>query len=312
MALVNMAAKTDIEKLWDLEDKFTALAGSAIGEVFPISRQKEDQKKLRSDEKAADLEDQAAIVELCRRYWRPVFSFVCRHGYAVPDAQDLTQDFFLTALKKDLINFDKIKREGFRSQLLKLVRDFLIAAQGEHGRSKKASKVKFISWDDWLAEAPSQFSTGTGSFGWLPAERLFDVRWAATVVERALHRLYGQCQTHGNEAAFVPLSNQLTVQDVDYSNLAQVLDTSVPVVKNLLQQLRQHYRALLRDEVAQTVGKPSDVDREIRYLCKALANVDEHTDEPVWSRWLADHRRTLAIGICRRGSALPSSSRLSR
>ena len=40
-----------------------------------------------------------ALAELCRTYWRPIFSYVCRRGYSTEDAQDLTQDFFLMILE---------------------------------------------------------------------------------------------------------------------------------------------------------------------------------------------------------------------
>ena len=40
-----------------------------------------------------------ALAELCRAYWRPIFSFVCRRGYSMEDAQDLTQDFFVMILE---------------------------------------------------------------------------------------------------------------------------------------------------------------------------------------------------------------------
>jgi len=29
-----------------------------------------------------------ALSQLCQTYWRPIFAFICRHGYSVPDAQD--------------------------------------------------------------------------------------------------------------------------------------------------------------------------------------------------------------------------------
>ena len=46
---------------------------------------------------------QAALAELCKVYWRPVFAFICRLGYSVPDAQDLTQDFFALVLRGQIL-----------------------------------------------------------------------------------------------------------------------------------------------------------------------------------------------------------------
>jgi RNA polymerase sigma-70 factor (ECF subfamily) len=42
-------------------------------------------------------------------------------------------------------------------------------------------------------------------------------------------------------------------------------------VKRLVHRLRQRYRSLLREQVAETVADPAEVDDEIRYLCGVLA-----------------------------------------
>src|SRR5919198_1918209 len=67
-----------------------------------------------------------ALSELCRTYWRPIFAYICRRGYSVPDAQDLTQDFFLMVLQGNLLNRADPSRGRFRSLLLKALQNFLI------------------------------------------------------------------------------------------------------------------------------------------------------------------------------------------
>jgi DNA-directed RNA polymerase specialized sigma24 family protein len=106
-----------------------------------------------------------------------------------------------------------------------------------------------------------------------PAEKIFDVRWAATAVEHALRRLGEECEARGRRRVFDVLSDCLAAerQDVSYPKLSKSLGVPETSVKRLAHQLRQRYRTLLRDEVAQTVEKPEDVDEELRYLCAALA-----------------------------------------
>ena len=117
-----------------------------------------------------------ALNELCRTYWRPVFSFVCRHGYSMEDAQDLTQDFFVKILELGWLRHADPDRGRFRSLLRRSLENFLInAAQRKHTR-KRGGEVKFVSWDDWMAEAPSQLSMSAQALDSLPPERLFDVR----------------------------------------------------------------------------------------------------------------------------------------
>ena len=88
--------------------------------------------KLGSQEQKA----RDAIAELCRTYWRPIFTFVCARGYCIEDAQDLTQDFFVTILKKNWLQHADRNRGRFRSLLLRSLQNFLInAAEKKIGRA---------------------------------------------------------------------------------------------------------------------------------------------------------------------------------
>ena len=215
-----------------------------------------------------------ALSELCRTYWRPIFSFVRMRGYSIEDAQDLTQDFFVTILKKKnwLQHADR-NRGRFRSLLLRSLQNFLINAAEKIQARKRGGGAEFISWDDWMAEAPSQLSLPAQALESLPPERLFDVAWATTVVEHALHRLREECESRGKLWLFQALSCHLTDErdELSYAKLSAELGMAETAVKKQLHTMRQRYRSLLRDEVSQTVEDPGDVDDEIRYLCTALA-----------------------------------------
>ena len=153
---------------------------------------------------------QDALAELCRTYWRPIFSFVRGRGYCIEDAQDSTQDFFATILKNNWLQQADRNRGRFRSLLLKSLQNFLInAAEKTHAR-KRGGGAEFISWDDWMAESPSQFSIPIQQLESLPPERLFDLNWAATAVEHALQRLREECESRGKLWLFQALSPHLT------------------------------------------------------------------------------------------------------
>jgi RNA polymerase sigma factor (sigma-70 family) len=216
---------------------------------------------------------QAALSQLCRIYWRPVFTFVCRSGYSVADAQDVTQDFFLMVLNGNLLHYADPTRGRFRSLLLKSLQNFLIDQKAKRRAEKRGGQIDFISWDDWVAEAPSEFSVPTHVLENWTAERLYDWRWAAAVTEEALRHLAGECERCGRRRVFEMLSGCLTAErsDISYDQLATSLGITVVTVKRLVHQLRLRYRALLRQEIAKTVKHPSDVEDEIRYLCAALA-----------------------------------------
>ena len=214
-----------------------------------------------------------ALAELCRTYWRPIFSYVCRHEYSPEDAQDITQDFFLMILKTNWLQQADRSRGRFRSLLLKSVQNFLHNVSDTKQTLKRGGGVEFVRWDAWMAETPSQLAISPRVLGSLEPERLFDLRWAATVVEQALRRLREECESKGRLRLFEGLRGYLAAEhaDISYANLAVSLGIAEAAVKKQLHNLRERYRWLLRDEVAHTVANPTDVDDEIRHLCGALA-----------------------------------------
>ena len=214
-----------------------------------------------------------ALSELCKTYWRPIFTYICRRGYSTEDAEDLTQDFFATLLQGRLLQRADPERGRFRSLLLKALQDFLGHATEKLRTRKRGGTVKFVSWDDWMAEAPSQLLISPQALNSWSPEQLYDLRWAATVVEQALRRLREECQSKSRLRLFETLSLYLATEraDVSYHNLATTLGIAESAVKKQLHNLRRRYRWLLCDEVAQTVENPNDVDGEIRHLCATLA-----------------------------------------
>ncbi len=214
-----------------------------------------------------------ALAQLCRIYWRPILAFICQQGNALEDAQDLTQEFFLMILKGDLLRRANADRGRFRSLLLTSLRNFLIDTHAKAHARKRGGDVQFVSWDEWMAEAPSRLAIPAAALETWPADRIFDVRWAATIAERALRRLQEECESRHRRRVFDILSTVLTADrdDVSYDKLARELGVSAAEIKRLLHQLRRRYRQLLRAEVAETIARPDEVDDELHYLVAALA-----------------------------------------
>jgi RNA polymerase sigma-70 factor (ECF subfamily) len=226
-----------------------------------------------ADLEGDDQKARKALGELCRLYWRPIFSFVCRRGHSPEDAQDLTQDFFLMMMEGNWLKHADPSRGRFRSLLLKSLQNFLNDAVAKKRAQKRGGEMQFVSWDDWMAEAPSQLTLPAQALESWPAERLFDLRWAATVVEQAVRRLREECERQGKLRAFEALRPCLGAEreDVCYSTLSKTLGAPEATVKRLVHRLRQRYRTLLREEVAETVADPAEIDDEIRHLCGVLA-----------------------------------------
>jgi RNA polymerase sigma-70 factor (ECF subfamily) len=226
-----------------------------------------------ADSKIESAAARDALSELCKTYWRPIFTYICRRGYSIQDAEDLTQDFFSILLQGALLQRADPERGRFRSLLVKALQDFLGHATEKLEARKRGGGAQFVSWDDWMAEAPSQLSISAQALNSWSPEQLFDLRWAATVVEQALRRLREECQSKRRLRLFETLSLYLATEraDVSYHNLATTLGMTDLAIKKQLHNLRRRYRWLLYDEVAQTVQNPSDVEGEIRHLCATLA-----------------------------------------
>jgi len=216
-----------------------------------------------------------ALSELCRTYWRPVFSFVLRRGYSQEDARDLTQDFFVMILEKNWLRQADQSRGRFRSFLLGSVQNFLGHAVDRKQTQKRGGGMHFVPWEEWMIEATAQEPATNPAWNALTPESFFDLRWATTVVDQALRRLREECEAKGRLRLFETLSHYLAAErsETSYADLAVNLNIAETMVKKQLHNLRQRYRWLLREEVAQTVQNPAEVDDEIRYLCATLATV---------------------------------------
>lgn len=214
-----------------------------------------------------------SLAQLCQIYWRPIFTFIYRRGYSAPDAQDLTQDFFLMILEGNLLQSADPTRGRFRSLLLKSLKNFLIDAAVKSQRHKRGGGVQFVSWEKWMADAPAQLCLPAAAIEWSPPETLFDAGWAAAVAEEALRRLRTECESKGRRRVYEVLHRYLDTEraEICYDELSRALGVPEPSVKSLLHHFRRRYRSLLREEIAKTVGSEANVDDEIRYLCATLS-----------------------------------------
>jgi DNA-directed RNA polymerase specialized sigma24 family protein len=213
------------------------------------------------------------LAQLCQIYWRPIFTFIYRRGYSAPDAQDLTQDFFLMIMEGNLLQFADPNRGRFRSLLLRSVKNFLFDVAVKRRRHKRGGGVQFVSWEKWMAEAPAQLSLPAAKIESSPPEALFDAGWAAAIAGEALRRLRLECESKGRRRVYEVLQAYLTVErdEICYEQLSRALGVPEPSVKSLLHHFRKRYRALLREEIGKTVESKANVDDEIRYLCATLS-----------------------------------------
>jgi len=209
-----------------------------------------------------------ALEILCINYWYPLYAFVRRQGHQPHDAQDLTQEFFAKLLEKGWLDGVAREKGKFRSFLLASMKHFLSNERDRARAQKRGGGRSPISLDTHSAESryamePVDIAT---------PEKIFDRRWALTLLEQVLARLRAEMASRGNAALFDELKASLCGQPSPYGQIAAKLDMSEGAVKVAAHRLRQRYRELIREEVAQTVGSEGDVDDELRELMSALSS----------------------------------------
>ena len=213
---------------------------------------------------------QAALAELCRIYWYPIYSFVRRRGHSPEDAQDLTQSFFLHLLDHKALGQVSPLKGKFRSFLLASLQNYLSDEADRARCLKRGGNIEFVSLDMRFAEdryrlAPLDFLT---------ADKVFDARWAMILMDEAMDRLRKEYGGQGKTSVFETLKPFIdpinSKAALSYADVADMLQVPVGSVKKLIFRLRKRYASLLREEVARTVSDLGEVDEEIHSLCEAL------------------------------------------
>lgn len=211
-----------------------------------------------------------ALETLCRTYWHPIYAFVRRQGHSPHDAQDLTQEFFARCLEKNYLGGVDRAKGRFRSFLLTCLKHFLANEWDKAGAKKRGAHPILIPINVQSAET----SCGLEPAESMTAEKMFERRWALTLLEQVLARLRAEYTRDGKARTFEQLKSTLSGErrSVPYAEIGARLDVSEGAVKVAVHRLRQRYREVLRQEIAHTVSGPEQVEDEIRALFAALAD----------------------------------------
>jgi DNA-directed RNA polymerase specialized sigma24 family protein len=211
-----------------------------------------------------------ALAALCQTYWYPLYAYVRRRVLDVNEAQDLTQSFFAKLLQKNYVSPATPERGRFRSYLLTSFKHFL-SHEWEKAKAEKRGGGRVpISLDFDAGDSRIRLEPCTG----LTADELYERQWAVALLGRVMELLEAEFAEDGKAEQFVLLKDFL-VGDHDgttYDNVAAKLGTTAAAAKMAASRMRRRYRKLLRDEIAQTVAGPDEVDEEIRDLFKTLGS----------------------------------------
>lgn len=210
----------------------------------------------------------AALEELCRAYWYPLYAFVRRKGHGHEDAQDLVQGFFGQLLaRRDLAGVHPDKGR-FRTFLLAALGHFVANEWHRAQALKRGGGVQFVPLEDgdpagrYLREPASETSP----------ESLYDRAWADQILRTVLGRLRTEATRDGGLERFEALKGFLLGErgGEPYADLARRLGTTESGIKSAVHRLRQRVRELFREEIARTVASEGEVEDELRHLIRTM------------------------------------------
>src|SRR5579864_2063233 len=211
-------------------------------------------------------EARSALVSLCENYWYPLYAYLRRRGYPADEAQDLTQEFFVRVLEGRYLDRADPEKGRFRSFILTSLKFFVADEEDRHRARKRGGGIL----------VPLEFSSGEARYQREPAhdetpERIFERRWALSMLDRVVERLRSEFVHHGRPEHFERLKVFLLGQcDAPYATLAHEMNTSEGALKVAVHRLRKRYREVFRQEIADTVANPAEVEAELRYLAIML------------------------------------------
>jgi DNA-directed RNA polymerase specialized sigma24 family protein len=211
---------------------------------------------------------QEALEKLCRTYWRPIYGFVRRQGIGAEEAKDLTQGFFALLLERRDLNAVRQEKGRLRSYLLTSLKHFLTNERNRAMAIKRGAGQQLIPLEDLRERERIGFEPAET----LPADQIYERRWALSVLDHVMARLRDEYRAAGNIQLFDRLQKSLTDEPdcPSPANTAREFGMTEAAVRQAAYRLRQRYRQLLREEIANTVMALADIDDELRHLVTVL------------------------------------------
>ena len=211
-----------------------------------------------------------ALAQLCHTYWYPLYASLRRRGHGDHDAQDLTQGFFAQLLERGSIQKADQGKGRFRSFLLASLNYFVADERDRAAAGKRGGGRELFSLDAEDAENRYRLEPVDGR----NPEKIFEQRWAMTLLDQVLARLAQEFTDAGKRELFERLQPILIegTEGKTYAEIGREAGVTEEAVKKAVQRMRQRYHQLFREEIAHTIATPEEVEDELRHLCGVLSS----------------------------------------
>lgn len=212
----------------------------------------------------------AALGELLKLYWEPLYAYARRRGESPSDVEDAVQGYYEMLITRGSIQSVSQERGRLRSFLLSTFERYLIDQWEKRSAAKRGGGKHHLSLDQEKAELHYLKEMSHN----LTPERVFERRWVLTLLGRVMEALHSDYKRRGKEQVFLSLRGALEWNSADfaYAQAGAAINMNENAVKQAVFRMRKKYRELLRWEVAETLGNPADVDSELRELLSALSD----------------------------------------
>ncbi|MSR64888.1 MAG: sigma-70 family RNA polymerase sigma factor [Verrucomicrobiae bacterium] len=217
-------------------------------------------------------EKRAALNILIRGYWKPVFCYVRGRGYSNEDAQDLTQEFFTSWLRKQLFGRADPSRGRFRSFLLSSLNNFLANAHRAAHAQRRSPPAGFVSIHELASSQRAVFE---------PVEKetpdgIFMRVWASELILRVVKSFEQECRTTGKEVHYSIFRRRVVEPALEGTDppalreLAEEFGLSEKEAANRLVTAKRAFLRLLRDEIRLYASSEDDLTAELQELFQFL------------------------------------------
>jgi RNA polymerase sigma-70 factor (ECF subfamily) len=210
----------------------------------------------------------AALESLCRTYWYPLYAYVRRRGNDEQTAADLVQEFFSRMLEREFLKNVSPEKGRFRTLLLTSMDRFLIDEHDKRKAAKRGGRFTIVSTEELPAEERYRHEPADD----LTPDKLFDRRWALTMLEKALAEVRATYELRGQSDLFGALQALIVApsESESYAEIGRKLGLSESAVKMQVLRLRKRYQLAFRAEVAATVTDEGQMEAEIQHLMASL------------------------------------------
>lgn len=211
-----------------------------------------------------------ALGELCEAYWYPLYARARRAGRTDEQALDLVQAFLASLLEDGRLAGGEVEG-SFRAYLLGALRNFERNEARAAGTLKRGEGAALSLDEAAVRGAAERFAAESGATTPEP-DLAFERAWAQEVLRTARQRLRAEWESRGRGPVFAALEDTLDggTGARTHAERAEELGASVGAIKVAAHRLRARLAELVRDEVAQLVEDPADVDAELAHLFTCL------------------------------------------